>query len=300
MNNILNYYYGLKDIDIIPLENNYLIMDNNDYTYLFFELKKDININNIISILNKLTKPNNYNDILINKDNNYISSYDNKNYILMMVKGIINEEVSLKEMINNNLKYRYLRITKNNIKDTWSKKIDYLEYQISQLSKNKSEVINSFSFFIGLAENAIEFINVNNINFNNINQSLVHYRLSSHPLMINYYNPLDILIDYEIRDYAEYIKAKLLTSDDCLNDFKYILDNANLSIDDIKLLYARLMFPTNYFDAIEDILIDNDNESNLDIYIDNVSKYINLLKDIYYEIKKSIYIDIPNWIKTWN
>ena len=87
-----------------------------------------------------------------------------------------------------------------------------------------------------------------------------------------------------------------LTEEENMGMVKYILDNAKLSNDDIKLFYARLMFPTIYFDTLESILLDNKNESELNIFIETLPKYLNLLKDTYLEIKKSISIDIPNWI----
>ncbi|MBR1417268.1 MAG: hypothetical protein IJ572_05615 [Bacilli bacterium] len=299
MNNILKYYYNFKNIEIFPIDSNYLIMDEKNYTYLFYKIDKNININFILNILNKIRKPNYYGNLILNTLKNYISKYEDNNYILIEIKGIINEEITLNDLINNNIKYRYLGNEKNiNLIDLWSKKIDYLEYQISQLSKNKQEVLNTFTFYSGLAENAISFLNVNKINYNNTHKTLTHTRISCNPLVLDYYNPVNILIDYDIRDYAEYIKSKVLKNDDILKDIIYILDNASLSIDDVKLFYARLMFPTLYFDLIEDILLNNIEEKEIDPYIENIERYINMLKDTYLEIKKrGIYIDIPDWIK---
>ena len=74
----------------------------------------------------------------------------------------------------------------------------------------------------------------------------------------------------------------------------------NLNNDELKLFYARLMFPTQYFDLIEEILLNNKEEKKLDNLIEQIPNYLNLLKDAYYEIKKRIDITIPNWIKTLN
>ncbi len=297
MNNIVNYYYNLKNIDIINLDNNYLIMDNNDYSYLLYEVNNNININNTINILSKINNSL-YGDLILNNNKSYITKIDNNYYVLIRLKGIINDEISLKDMVNNNIKYRYLNNNNNiDLNKLWSNKIDYLEYQVSQLGTNYNEILNSFSFFIGLSENAISFLNINNINYNNTHKTINHLRIKNNMLFIDYYNPINILIDYDIRDYSEYIKSKLLITDDIDSDIKYILNNANLSDDDIKLFYARLMFPTIYFDKVEDILIDKVEEKELDKYIEIIPRYINMLKDVYLEInKKGISIDIPNWI----
>jgi len=295
MNNILDYYYNLKKIDIININNNYLIMDNNDYSFLLYEVDKDVNLNNTIKLLGSLNNSN-YSDLILNINRSYITKIDEKYYVLIKLKGIINEVITLKDMVNNNIKYRINNYSLD-LSKLWSRKIDYLEYQVSELGNEYNEILDSFSFFIGLSENAISFLNVNNINYNNTHKTISHLRVKNNELFLDYYNPLNILIDYDIRDYAEYIKSKLLITDNIDNDINYILNNANLSIDDIKLFYARLMFPTLYFDKVEEILIDKKDEKELEVYIENIQIYINMLKDVYLEItKKGISIDIPDWI----
>lgn len=296
MNNILEYYYNLNKIDIINMEKNFIIFDNNDYSYLLYEVEEKLDLSNNIKILKNISKSF-YGDVIINNNGSYITKIEDKYYVLIKLKGIINDTISLNEMINNNIKFR---IVSNNVTDLsklWSEKVDYLEYQVSQLAGNYDELLDSFSFFIGLCENAISFLNINKIDFNNTHKTISHQRINNDMLFIDYYNPLKILIDYDIRDYAEYIKSKLLVTDDIDNDIKIILNNAKLSTDDLKLFYARLMFPTNYLDKVGEILIDNKEEKELDIFIEIIPRYINMLKDVYYEItKKGISIDIPNWI----
>lgn len=297
MNDLLKFYYNLKDVDILKIDHGFIIMDKDDYTYFLTNVDDNTNLNNALKIINNIGFRNNYGIIINNNDNSYISKINDNKYVLIKLKCIINERVTLKDMISNNLKYRDIIKTNIDLTNLWSKKIDYLEYQVSQLGNNYSELLNSFSFFIGLAENAISFLNINNINYNNTHKTLSHLRINNNELNIDYYNPLNIIIDYEIRDYAEYLKSKILITDDILKDFIYIIDNANLSIDDIKLLYARVMFPTLYFDKVEDILLNDTKEKELDIFINNISNYLNILKDIYLELnKKGISIDIPNWI----
>ena len=296
MEDILKYYYDLSNIEIQKRDDNFLIVDDKDYTYLLCKYHNE-DINYIINILSNY-KNNKYGLFIKNREGSYILKYDKNEYVLILLRGILNEEVNLQDIIINNNVFRYLNNYNIDLIELWSKKIDYLEYQISELAKENREVLNSFSFFIGLAENAITFISVNNINFNNIRKSLEHKRMN---LISNvyYYNPLNILIDYNIRDLAEYVKSNIL-KDDILNNVNYILDNAQLNSDELKLFYARLMFPTYYFDLVEDIILNKENESILDLYVENVDKIINFLNDTYIEIKKRISIDIPVWIKKGN
>lgn len=295
MKNILNYYYNIDIVDIIKLEDNYLIFDEYN-NYLLYKLNDYININNVLNIIKRINT-NDYSNIILNINNKYITKLDDNNYVLLLVKGILNEEITIKDIINNTNKYSYLN-NKIDIVNLWSKRLDYLEYQVSQLGKNKEELLNTFSFFLGLGENAISFIDINNINFNNIRCSLMHYRINNKELNMNYYNILNTIIDYQVRDYSEYIKSKIFNNEDILKDINLILDNLNN--DEIKLFYARLMFPTIYFDVVEKILLNEIDESILNKYINNINNYINSLNDIYLEIKKRISIDIPSWIKSHN
>ena len=45
----------------------------------------------------------------------------------------------------------------NNWDYLWSTKIDYLEYQINQSGKKYPLIVESFSYFVGLTENAISY-----------------------------------------------------------------------------------------------------------------------------------------------
>ncbi len=298
MNNLIKYYYNIEIIDIIKMDNNYIIYDDIN-NYLLYQINDNTNINNIINILNKLKYPNNYSDIIININNKYITNIDNNNYVLLLIKGIINERITLNDIINNTNKYLYLN-NKIDIVNLWSKKLDYIEYQVSELAKDNNELLNSFSFFLGLGENAISYIDINNINFNNIRTSLMHYRINNNELNINYYNILNTIIDYQVRDYSEYLKIKCFNNEDITNDIYTIINNTNLNNDELKYLYARLLFPTIYFDKVEEILLKEREENTLEVIINNIDNYINMLNDVYLEIKKRISIDIPMWIKSHN
>ena len=296
MNNILKYYYNIDIIDIIKIDNNYLIFDNNSNNYLLYKINEYVNIDNTIKILNSIKIPNKYSYIIKNINNKYITNIDNINYVLLFIKGILNEEITINDIIDNTNKYLYLN-NKIDIVSLWSKKLDYLEYQVSELAKDNIELLNSFSFFLGLGENAISFIDINNINFNNIKSSLMHYRISNNELNMTFYNILNTIIDYNVRDYSEYLKIKCFNNEDISKDIIKIINDNNLNNDELKYLYARLLFPTIYFDTVEEILLKEKEESSLDIFINNLDNYLNMLNDVYLEIKKRISIDIPLWIK---
>ena len=287
MKDSLKYYYNINVIEIIKEGNNYLIYDDNNL-FLLYKLEIDD-----ITYFLRLSSSNTY-KFINNCNKSYISKINGEKYILLLTKGIINNTITLNDILSFNKNNIIIKKSNIDLIKLWSKKIDYLEYQISELGKEYNEILNSFSFFIGLAENAITFIDENNINFNNIRISLSHIRIPYNEIALNFYNPINIREDYVIRDSAEYLKSKVLYTDYIINDVKMMIKKFN--IDEIKLFYARLLFPSLYFDELEKILVDKKDSSNINIYIDKLNNYINLLKDTYYEIKKDISIDIPNWI----
>jgi hypothetical protein len=300
MNNWLKYYYNINLEEIVEKNNYKIIIDNQNCFFALYPYNKDKfdieYINNIQNIIKKIS--NNYYIIKPNNEHKLTSILDNKEYFLMVIKGLINDEISPKEFITNlSLYINYYPKNRANWEELWSKKIDYMEYQIAELSKNKKETIASFSFFSGLAENAISFLNINNIDYQKAHVSLVHTRMAYPLVAFEYYNSLNILIDYLVRDLAEYIKVKFMHGQDVNKDIELFINNPLLNGDDLKLFYGRLMFPTTYFDCVESILLSEKNEQELDSYIELSNDYLLMLKDTYYEIIKKTSLIIPDWLK---
>ena len=53
------------------------------------------------------------------------------------------------------LNHRHSSLYRNEWANLWSQKVDYFEYQMHELGKNYPILLNSFSYYVGLAENAI-------------------------------------------------------------------------------------------------------------------------------------------------
>ena len=107
------------------------------------------------------------------------------------------------------------------------------------------------------------------------------------------------LIDYDVRDYAEYIKEVFYHNKDfdCLNLVRESLNDKRYTRDDFGLFYARMLYPSYFFDCFSKyILEDKLKEEELMAILDRVDDYENLLKDIYYEIKKVYDIPEVTWL----
>ena len=76
----------------------------------------------------------------------------------------------------------------------------------------------------------------------------------------------------------------------------YIKKN-NLSLTDVKLIVARLLYPSFYFDMYEDILIDNKEEKILLDVISKLDKYEEYLSNIIGFFKINYDIEEILWLK---
>ena len=197
----------------------------------------------------------------------------------------------------NNSKNKYMY--RNNWAELWSSKVDYFEYQVNELGHNKSIVLNSFSYYVGLAENAISIVNNVNLKYsqeeNNI--SLSHKRIRYPNMEIDYYNPLNFIFDLKVRDIAEYIKSIFFYTDreSTLRVIKNNLEDINFNNYDVNMFYARLLYPSYYFDIYEKV-IEGDNEEKLLDIIRKNRDYEIFLKQLYYLLEQRYQLEKIDWI----
>ena len=62
------------------------------------------------------------------------------------------------------------------------------------------------------------------------------------------------------------------------------------------MLYARLLYPSYYFDIYEKVMNNEENEDKLVEIISLVDEYEEYLKQVYLLISKYSYIDSVDWI----
>lgn len=267
MNNFIEYFYNMKIDKIIYMDKYYSFLYNN-YHYRLYVIDEMIDINNVVSINKEMLNNTLVSEIISNKDMEYISYYNDYMYILIKLYVNVDKRITMEEIayLSNSLYRDKINV---NWGILWEKKIDYLEDLIGENGKKYPLIVDSFNYFVGLAENAISY-------YNNIdNLSGYRYYISHKVIRFDdttsvIYNPLNIIFDYKVRDIAEYIKNSFFNNNyNVMNELnRYLLTN-NLSYTDILLLVSRLLYPSFYFEMYEDILIDNKEE---DIIIDIINR----------------------------
>ena len=298
MNNFIKFFYNMKVTNTNFINNYYEFNHNNNY-YRLYILNEEYNIynyNNIYTINKELINNTLMSEIILNKDKNIITTYHNINYILLKINCNINKNITLEEI-------DYLSKTKivNNIKSNWgllwSKKIDYLENLISENGKKYPQVVNSFNYFVGMSENAISYYNNIEID-NNMMYYISHKVLRPTDKVDSLYNPLNIIYDYRVRDVAEYIKNSFWTDNhNIYNELNNYLYKNNLSLNEVKLLISRILFPSFYFDMYEEIFNYNKEEKILNNIINRIDEYEEYLDSIIIYFKKFYPIDEIEWLK---
>ena len=304
MKETLEYYYGLDIENIEELDGKYHIkIENQDYFFVFYNRGIE-ELEDIINVSNEMVKKGiNVHKILINRNNSFLTKVGEYNYILFAVSNL-NEEydifdmvkISEKLVLNNNKSNLY----RNNWGTLWSEKIDYFEYQVRELSIEKDVVKNSFSYYVGMAENAISYVNNTNMKYGGDAYRIVlsHRRVFYPNYKLNYLNPLSLVFDLEVRDIAEYLKAMFFKKDIsfCLDELSSYLKIRHLSLYEYQMLYARLLYPTYYFDVYESVMNKNGDEEELVNIIKKCDSYEEFLKNAYLEISKYAKIDKIEWI----
>lgn len=290
MKNVIYTYYNILIYDINKDKNNYFFYYNNDL-YIFYEVLNDLKV--VETIYDYILKNNidSY-KIVLNRDNNLITYVDNKKYALLKIKGILKYEVKFDEF-----KFSPIDLEPHNWGELWSERLDYYEVQLRELGINYQTVLNSYGMFSGLAENAILYFNLTKNYFHDESVvAIVHNRMKYPCYLIDYNNPLNFVIDYNVRDIAEYIKAYMVSSDYELDNVLLLLDKLNLNNLMFNLLYSRLLYPTFYFDIYDKIILEDGVDSDIVVAIEVIDRYLDMLNKIYLRYKTKYNMFNIEWL----
>lgn len=295
MNNFIEYFYGIK-VDKIVYEKNSYSFIYNRYFYKLYVFDNSSNTDFLINVNKKMLGNTLVSEIIKNRNGEVLSIYNNIGYILMRIYVNVNKGISLKEVVSlsNSLYKDKLMINWGNL---WERKMDYLENLINENGKKYPLIVDSFNYFVGLAENAISYYNTILID-ENYKFGISHRKIKIDDTIEELYNPLNIIFDYKVRDVAEYMKISFFNGNkNALNEFIWYLNNNYLSIMEAKLLIARLLYPSFYFDMYEDIMIDEKEEkiiTNILIKIDEYEIYLAKLIEM---ISSKYGVDDILWLK---
>ena len=305
MEQFLKYFYDIYIDNLYKKDNKYYFYKDNSLFCIVKNYRLPEELKDILEICYEMQSRFPVSQIVFNKFGQISSDYDNNNYILLKINTSMSSDITINDIIKINnslfLNKDKKELYRNNWAKLWESKVDYFEYQIKELGRNKKIILNSFSYYIGLAENAISIANICELyNKDNMNEKIVlsHRRIKYPCMEYEFYNPLEYIFDIQVRDVSEYLKSMFFYTDRnrTIRELKNYLLSTRLSNYEANMLYARLLYPTYYFDIYEKVIEDLKEESELLDIINKVDEYELFLKEAYFELSKMYKIEQINWI----
>lgn len=301
MLDFINYYYDLYPLNISEQDKKCMFYVDNDKYYLI-QYEGEIKELSALVELNRemINNGSLVHEIIFNKFNKVLSTYNSINYILLKIFVNDTKKIEIEDVLFM-LNECSIKIEKNNILNRfdWSKlweiKIDYFEYQMLHVIKKYPILYNIIDYYIGLGENAIQYFKtIAPIYPGRIEIGVCHYRIDSNSSLFDLYNPLNLVIDYKVRDISEYIKSCFFHSNiDVYNIITRIFSRFNFDKLNLSLLISRLLFPSYFFDIFESIVYCNVNESN----IGNITKKSSLYEDFIKNLIKKCNLQTIGWLQ---
>ena len=296
MKNVIEFYYNISSLELYKTKDNYSFnLNGNNFLFIPF-LGDENKINDLYELNLYLINYIKLDSIILNRYNSPITSFNGVNYIL--TTNNYNKKVSLRS-ISNMANINIMggkTLERNNWELLWENKVDYFEMQILENEKKYPLVRESFDYYIGMAENAISYLVNTKLE---VTPTDVDRKVVSHINLNNsIYNPINIILDHKARDLSEYIKlAFFLDNKNIFNELDSYFHYNIYSEYGIRVLIARLLYPSFYFDAYDKIISGSDSENILNIVINRTSDYEVYLYNIYIYLRRFYDIPFPDWLK---
>lgn len=297
MKNILEFYYNLSlEEEILNRNGNYyFVINNNSFVFRPFYGNNN-SIDDIYKLNNYLSNFSYIDKIILNKFNSPITKVKDNLYVLILLNGNNNINLSIISNLASIDIPSFKSLERNNWEVLWGNLIDYYEMQIGQNEKKYPLIRESFDYFVGMGENAISYL-VNTKK--EVKPNFYDKKVLSHNNLYNsLFDPLNIILDHKARDLAEYIKLSFFNNNQ--NIFKeldeYFYYN-HYSFYGMRILFARIIYPSFYFKLYDEILSKKKEEKELNSIIKRIDEYELYLSNIYFYLRK--YYDIPmiEWLK---
>lgn len=294
MKNAISYYYELNPENIHQHRNVYYFQINNDYYALcLFDLSNDIN--QVYKLNIDLLTHGIYNhSIILNKENQIITNIDQKQYYLLKLYNEMNQPISFSIIMNLNFMTSHIIDDKKvSWKQLWEEKIDYFEYQISEIGVKYPMIRESVSYYIGLTELSISLLN----EVEKCSMCLCHKRVNLKDTTFEFYHPFNLTFDSLIRDPSEYFKQKFFFENENIEE--EIINYLNLiqNDNDLKLFFIRMLYPSYYFDIYEQIVSGNIEEKKIIAITSKNEEYEKLLSNLYKYLKNYSILPEIEWLK---
>lgn len=303
MKNVIKYFYNIELDNIRMIDNDYyFVYDNNKF--IFYNVN-NISLNHkLINELNSLLlkNSNNFFRIILNKNNEIVTKFENNNYILMLENFCNDMEFDYLDILETNISMDSINYNNvNNWDKLWQTKIDYFETFIQNNTNKYQQLNNYYNYFIGMAENAIAYykttMELKNKNFYD-KPVISHKRIEKKHTFKDLYNPIYLMVDHPSRDLSEYLKMIFWNKKNNYNNIIFkCLKDVRLSDFGACILFSRMMYPSFFFDGFEKLVNNKIGIQELFEIINKMAEYEQYLLQIYTILKDEHSVFTIDWLK---
>ena len=299
MKNFIDYYYNINVSEIKHIHDKYFIYTNNERYML--KVFGDTDFFMVYEYLaNQLDKYLYFFRIVKNRQNDYLTYIDDKPYILLKLSDINNNIISIYDIkINQFFEYsnKISRLIRFPWVKLWENKIDYFEEWCYLKQNQYKNMYSLFHYFIGVAENAVLYLKITEAEekMEEIDRLVIsHNRLSMDSSLYDYYDPTNIVLDHPSRDVSEYIKSTYVHGNFDIKLLEEYLNEHHFSKYGLRLLYARILFPSFFFDYIDEMIL-NSYDTDL-LYLEaRIIEFEKFISQISVFFKEKYDIPVVTW-----
>ncbi|MGL4374615.1 MAG: hypothetical protein ACRCS6_12555, partial [Turicibacter sp.] len=235
------------------------------------------------------------------KDNTMTVLFDETHYYVLESTENLHEPVNISQ-IQIPVIYPQPYTVANHLKQRWVAKNQFHEEQLNVLIdklpvEQRLLFFDLATYYIHLNEQAYTFINaLKDVDFS---VSLCHMRLTTNTYKVECFSPEILTLDNKVRCYCEYLRNLFLTTTNTkyVKDFILMLHyNQSLKQEEWELLYARLYFPTQFYDALHSLRADE----HIDVYTlyEQALNYSQLLYQFGIDVGQitGLKLRVPSWV----
>ncbi len=272
MKNFIKSNYNISIDKIYKNNNHYFFYSNSEKIYILKVSDNKKRLDALIELSNELYKYNyEISTFIKNNKNEYYTKYDNKYIVLLKYNDILNDKLEFKDLKIHKLD-KYLDDYK--IVDHFKNEIDELEQEIIEYNKEFPLIQRSINYFIGMSENAIQLLNDVNIN----NNYLCHDIKIKNCNKIEFNNPFNLIRTNYLYDYANYFKHCFYYAIIDYDELYYFIKRRDK--EELIIFFGLMLYQKEYFEDVKDIFKEKIDEEVINIYINKIDQYKELLKYI--------------------
>lgn len=302
MKNFINYYYNFFITDI-HLYQGKCFFSYNGENYMFKPCDDIVNmLDSIYNLTQQLRFTNSfYHQLVYNKDNSLVTVFERRPYVMIKLSAVLKTPISIFDIKGNDYVQTDKKLGLLSRFDwtvLWENKIDYFEKQVFTKTSEYSPILVSFHYFIGMAENAIMYVRealVNQKKESSDQLVVSHRRFTRDMTLVDFYDPTNLIVDHKSRDIAEFLKYSFLINNYDIRVIGDYLNKIDLSNLGAHLLFGRLLFPSFYFDFLEELFARGKFENIYNVET-RVGEYKLFLADIFEILRARYRIQEISWI----